>query len=142
MTLFLDTSALIKLSGEEDHRDTAIAAVRDSSQVVVSVVAYPEARSALARKMREGTLPRDNHDRVVDALNASWDGLYRVRITYEIAESAGEIAEQLALRGFDAIHLACAVRAHDRLGNGFRFLAFDNRLMDAARQVVPVYETE
>jgi hypothetical protein len=44
------------------------------------------------------------------------------------------MAELYDLRGFDAIHLASAVR----LGEGFsdlRFLAFDDRLVEAAREV-------
>jgi hypothetical protein len=44
------------------------------------------------------------------------------------------MAERYDLRGFEAIHLASAVR----LGEGFsdlRFLAFDDRLVEAAREV-------
>ena len=46
----------------------------------------------------------------------------------------------LLLRGFDAIHLASAVRLGERFDD-LRFLAFDDRLVEAARGAsVPVYE--
>ncbi len=51
-----------------------------------------------------------------------------------MAYRAGEVAERYDLRGFEAIHLASAVR----LGEGYsdlRFLAFDARLVEAAREV-------
>jgi uncharacterized protein len=57
-----------------------------------------------------------------------------------IAYRAGEMAERYALRGFDAIHLASAVRLGERISD-VRFLAFDDRLVEAARRAsVPVFE--
>ena len=49
------------------------------------------------------------------------------------------MAERYALRGLDAIHLASAARLGERAGE-VRFLAFDDRLLEAARVAsVPVY---
>ena len=140
MTLYLDTSALVKLYITEEYRDLVVTAVRESSRIAVSVVAYPEARSAFARQMREGTLTGNSHEAVVNDLDRMWTGFHRVRVTYAIAETAGALTESLALRGFDAIHVASALRVYSRFGDDFRFLVFDDRLIHAARQVVPVYE--
>ena len=49
-----------------------------------------------------------------------------------LAYRAGEMAERNDLRGFDAIHLANAARLGERFSD-VRFLAFDARLMEAAR---------
>ena len=49
-----------------------------------------------------------------------------------LAREAGRIAERLALRGFDAIHLASALEFGRLLGASPRFLAFDARLAGAA----------
>jgi len=50
------------------------------------------------------------------------------------------LAERYALRGFDAIHLASAVRLQEQVSD-LGFLAFDARLVDAARgSSVPVFE--
>jgi uncharacterized protein len=69
VALFLDTSALVKLYIREEHHEIVATATRNASRVALSVVAYPEARSAFARKLREGTLIREDHDRVVRALD-------------------------------------------------------------------------
>lgn len=142
MILYLDTSALLKLYIREEYQEIVVMAMRDASLVALSVVAYAEARSALARKHRELTLTTHNHERLIQALDHSWPGFDRILTTNYIVRSAGILAEELALRGFDAIHLASALRARDRYTEPVHFLTFDTRLMDAARQVMPVYEWE
>ncbi len=139
MIVYLDTSALVKIYIREEHRDLVERALNDASQVATSVVAYPEARSAFARKKREGTLRSEDYDGAVHALDLAWEDFYKMRVSYEIAQTAGNIAERFALRGLDAVHLTTAMRIHSRAGDT-RFLAFDQRLVDAARQVMPIYE--
>ncbi len=56
MILYLDTSALVKLYSEEPGREKVQAAVEGARVIAVSEIGYVEARSALARKEREGAL--------------------------------------------------------------------------------------
>lgn len=108
--------------------------------MATSTVAYAEARAALARKEREGELDHEQLSRAVAALDAEWRGFVRIPVSNLVAYRAGEMAERYALRGFDAIHLAGAARLNERFGDE-RFLAFDARLVSAARAAsVPVYE--
>jgi uncharacterized protein len=51
---------------------------------------------------------------------------------FDLAHSAGDLAEKHLLRGFDAVHLASAVILREELTEPIRFLAFDDRLMTAA----------
>lgn len=141
MELYLDTSALVKLYFAEPDRETVLGAIHEASQVATSMVAYAEARAAFARRLREGTLALEEHRRVVTSFNSGW-GLYdRVPVTDAIARLAGNLAEQHALRGFDAIHLASAVALDRNVDNlNLRFLTFDERLLGAARHVVGTYE--
>lgn len=68
-----------------------------------------------------------------------WRGYLRISASNLVAYRAGEMAERYALRGFDAIHLASAVRLEERFPD-LRFPAFDDRLVAAAREAsVPVY---
>lgn len=83
----------------------------------------------------------EDHDRVVRALTRDWTGFHHVRVSNEVAHWAGDLAERLALRGFDAIHLASALRAQAHFTEEVRFLTFDERLVAAARRMIPVYET-
>lgn len=140
MILYIDTSALLKRYVREAQSDVVATAIQDAYEITLSVVAYAEMRAAFARKFREGTLSHRDHDFSVRALDRDWLSLLSVDVTFDIAHAAGNIAERLALRGFDAIHLATALWLHDRSSEPVRFLTFDARLVDAARQVMPVYE--
>ena len=58
MIVFLDTSALVKLYVQEDGSDDIRRYVGTCDAVMVSAAAYPEARAALARVYRDGSLGR------------------------------------------------------------------------------------
>jgi uncharacterized protein len=139
--LYLDTSALVKLYLAEPDHDAVVSAIREALGVTTSVVAYAEARAAFARRLRETTLTSDEYAEVVAAFNAGWRDLDRIPVSDEVAYSAGELAERYALRGFDAIHLASARWLQDDVDN-LHFMAFDERLTQAARLVMPVYDIE
>jgi uncharacterized protein len=139
--IYLDTSALVKLYLVEPDHDTVIGAIQQSSAVATSMVAYAEARSAFARRFRENALDGEEHLQLVTALDNNWMYFNRVPVSESIAYVAGDLAERHALRGFDAIHLASAMSLQEHFDN-LHFLAFDERLMHAARQMMPVYEVE
>lgn len=143
MALYLHTSALVKLYvDEEEGRGLVRRAVEEAGRVATSTVAYAEARAALARKQREGELDHEQRSRAVAALDAEWRGFDRIPVSNLVAYRAGVLAERYAPRGFDAIHLASAARLGERFPD-VRFLAFDARLMEAAREAaVRVYGVE
>jgi predicted nucleic acid-binding protein len=133
MILYLDTSALVKLYVRESGSAEVASGVSEAKAVAVSAVAYAETRATFARLLREGKTTREWHAARLTAFNGDWERCMRVDLAPEIVRSAGDIAEIYALRGFDAIHLASALWLRDRAGAAFRFMAFDNRLADAAR---------
>lgn len=141
-TLYLDTSALVKLYVEEEGRETVFEAVEGAERVAISTVAYAEARAAFAQKERLGDLQERGRRQAVSDLDGDWSGFDRIPVSNLVAYRAGEMAEWYALRGFDAIHLASAARLGERFSDVY-FLAFDARLMEAAREAaVRVYEGE
>lgn len=131
MILYLDTSALAKLFLNEEGRDRTITAVTAAGKGCTSAVAYVEARSAFARKLREGLLDEVTHERIVRAFDYRWSALLRREVTLSLAREAGELAQRLELRGYDAVHLASALDFQCRYGE-ITFLGFDDRLNDAA----------
>ncbi len=131
-TLYLDTSALAKLYLNEAESGTVHEAVERAERSATSTVAYAELRAAFARRHRVGDLGDEGLRRAVARIDADWRGYLRISASNLIAYRAGEMAERYALRGFDAIHLASAARLQERFP-GLRFLAFDDRLVDAAR---------
>ncbi|TCJ20687.1 PIN domain-containing protein [Rubrobacter taiwanensis] len=148
MILYLETSALVKLYAEEDGTEVVERAVEEAELVVSSVVAYAEARAALARKYREGIFSEEEHREAVEALDEDWETLEKPEVTEELAREAGGLAQEHALRVFDAIHLASALRACDAWsrrgeedsGKAVFFLGFDSNLTRAAGELVQVYE--
>ncbi len=140
--IYLDTSALLKLYVKEEGCELVRQAVGVASTVATSTVAYAEARAGLARRFREGDFTDEEHRGAVKDLNGDWPVYDRLSVSDSVAYQAGELAERYALRGYDAVHLASAVRLSERFGN-LRFLAFDGRLNDAAKAAdLAVYDDE
>ena len=146
MILYLDTSALVKLYAEEECTETVERAVDEAEAVATSVVAYPEARAALARKLREDVFSPEEHQEAVEALDEDWETLDKPEVSEDLIREAGDLAEEHALRGFDAIHLAPALLLHDAYSGqeteeAVLFLGFDSNLTKAAGKVMQVYES-
>jgi predicted nucleic acid-binding protein len=112
----------------EDGSDVA-AELWDSYPAASSVLAYPEARAALAAARRARRVTARAHDRAVaelDALNAE---LVIVGVDEALAQRAGGLADERALRGYDAVHLASALA----LGPGETIVVtWDRDLINAA----------
>jgi predicted nucleic acid-binding protein len=133
VTLYLDTSSLVKLFVEEPESDAVAALVANASILVTSVVAYAETRAALARLRRSGDLTPAGFALAKRQFEARWPAILSFEVTADIGREAGEFAERFALRGFDALHLATFAEARRRAGRqGVRFSCFDDRLNRAA----------
>ena len=151
MILYLDTSALIKLYAVEGGRALVERAVEEAGFVATSVVAYAEARAALARKRREGVFSAETYREAVQAFEDDWETFEKPEATEGVARAAGNLAEEHALRGFDAIHLASALLVSEAAASSecneeeaaepVLFLIFVSDLMKAAKNVMRTYES-
>ena len=135
MNLYLDTSALVKLYVGEPGSETVRGLVKSHDLIATSRIAYPEARAALARRQREGGLTPEEQSLAVAALDRDMDALVVVELLPRVAQRAGELAEELSLRGFDAVHVASALEFRHIVSTEVTFLAFDKRLNGASLQV-------
>jgi len=110
LILYLDTSALVKLYADEPGRREVESSVQGARVVAVSEIGYVEARSALARKEREGTFSTEEHDAAVEQLRQDLREVYLPRpVTGDVVARAGDLARKHALRAYDAVHLATAL---------------------------------
>jgi uncharacterized protein len=114
LTFYFDTSALMKLVVEEEGSETAAALWDRSDAVVTTRLAYAEGRAALAAARRMGRLSEQGHQAAKREFERVWRQLRLIELAELVVQAAGDLAEQLALRGSDAIHLASAVLASDR----------------------------
>lgn len=132
MTLYLDTSSLVKLYVAEIGSDEVRDLVDRATIVATSVVAYPEARAALARLRRTGDLTSSQLARARRAFETQWPAYLAVDVTNALATAAGDYAERYGLRGFDAVHLASFAEIARRADGETRFSSFDEPLNKAA----------
>lgn len=133
MSLYLDTSALIKLYVSETGSSDVARWVARAARVATSRVAYPEARAGLARRAREGALTPAHHRRCVRDLDRDFESLVVVELDAALAQLAGELAARRALGGFDAIHLASAMTLRAAAPEFTELGVFDAKLEAAAR---------
>jgi len=134
MSLYLDTSALVKLYVEEPGAGDVRRRVREADVVTTSRIAYPEARAALARRRREGGITEAELRRAVTDLDRDLRAIAVVELSAAVARTAGLLAERHRLRGLDAIHLASALAFWQLTGRAPAFLSFDEPQSAAARR--------
>ena len=110
----------------------------DQAEIVTaSVVAYPEARAALARRRRERSLSVAAHSRASKAFEADWPRVLALDVLGPLAQRAGDLADQHRLRGFDALHLASFLQiAQEFPGESVRFSSADRVLSRAAQRAL------
>jgi len=134
VTLYLDTSVLVKLYIREDDSEEVAAAVADATMVATSLLAYPEVCAALERRRREKSVSPAALKAARQAFEADWPSWIAVGIDDDLARQSARLAERHGLRAADAIHLASFERiltaAED---DDARFLCADDRLSKAAR---------
>ena len=135
----MDTSGIVKLYIREEGSEIARRAVGEAWTTHASSLAYPEARSAFARLRREGSLDDESLAAVVDFLEEDWQrAAYNPVVPLDwVCRLAGRLAEKHALRAYDAMQLASALRLRSAYAKGpagdvVRFLTFDARLRRAA----------
>ena len=134
MTLYLDTSSLVKLYVAEPESASVRRLVENADIVATAAIAYPEARAALARRRREGGLRPGVFTAAKRALDDDWPRYLVVDVTVALCRDAGDLAERHGLRGYDSVHLAAylqVVRAASKAK--VRFSCFDDRLTAASR---------
>ena len=135
MIIYLDTSAFVKLVIDEDGADMARRWFEEASLAISSVITFPEACSALARRAHRREANADRLDEWLSELEARWERTARVRVDERVA---GRLAIEHGLRGMDAVHLGAAVavreRALARSTTAVYAAAFDRRLLEAAER--------
>ncbi|NBC49736.1 MAG: PIN domain-containing protein [Gammaproteobacteria bacterium] len=133
MSLFCDTSALIKLYVREPFTEEMLAAATAAPSLAVCRIAWAEAMAALARRSRESPADADVIDAVRLRLRADWGDYVVVEVTQALVELAGDYADTFALRGYDSVQLAAARTLSEATRAPVQFACFDRRLEKAAR---------
>jgi predicted nucleic acid-binding protein len=131
MIVYLDTSSLVKVYVEEEGSRGIVELIDKSAAAATSMVAYAESRAAFARRMREGAFTKNDYTNLALSFERDWMNYVQVKVTQELIQLAGNLAEKHALRGFDAIHLASAVLLN-KSGVPIVFSCYDEKLQKAS----------
>ena len=134
-SVYLDTSALLKLYVEEDGTERVVRAVEEAAdgRAVILDLAPLEARSALRRRQREGDIAGADADRVLRQIEDDAAALFLVQPSSSaVIEEAARLIDRRPLRAYDALQLAgCLVVCHAMPGP-VTFVSADARLCEAA----------
>lgn len=125
MSLYVDSSALLKRYVEELDSGTAEAMLRADPSLLTARHTIVEVRRNLARLLAD----RDLAD-ARTAFSHDLRSISIIEIDEVTCESAATIAEAIGVRALDALHLAAAQRI---AAPGVAFLTFDFRQAQAAR---------
>jgi predicted nucleic acid-binding protein len=124
VTLYVDSSALLKRYVEESDSDRAVELLASDPALVTGRHTVVEVRRNLGRVLSP---PDASSARA--AFGADLTSFAIVELDAATCELAATIAEQTAVRTLDALHLGAA----RRLGTTVSFLTFDVRQATAAR---------
>jgi len=131
--VYLDTSSLVKLYVLEADSNIIEKLVESSDVVATSLIAYAEARSAFARRLREDAFSIDEYRQILSRFDQDWENCLRIGITGDLIRRAGNLAEKHGLRGYDAVHLSSAITFREELSFPVYFSCSDQKLQNASR---------
>jgi predicted nucleic acid-binding protein len=132
VTIYLDTSALVKLYVAESGGDAVRRAVAAAREAATSLLAYAEIRAAFARKCRMGEMSGHELNAIKRELTEDWQHFNQLPVEYETVRIAADLAERFGLRGYDSVHLATADRLYREIRSPVLFACFDSALNTAA----------
>lgn len=133
---YYDTSAIVKRYIEEEGSEDLRRLLETDGSPVTGAATGSEMAAALAAAVRGGRLSMHEGRRLLSAFLEDWEARFRVvLLDRTLASRAGELAWDLGLRGYDAVHLATAVRVGESVGDNLVLVTFDRQMHRAARQL-------
>jgi predicted nucleic acid-binding protein len=136
MTLFVDSSSLLKLYVPESGSELVRTLVSKADLVATAALSYTEIRATLARLQRDKRLTAAQFRETKRRFDSEWPALLSVTVTDDLTRTAGDLAEGHALRSSDAIQLAAFVQLLQGSDDeDVEFSSFDERLTRAAKSL-------
>jgi predicted nucleic acid-binding protein len=124
VTLYVDTSALVRRFLHDRHRSLVVEAMGAEDPWCSSALTRTEAQLALHRAAASSRQQRA----LWSALRDEWEAFWVVPLDDRCTARAVELGATYGLRIVDAIHLAAA----DRLPGPVRYLTFERQQIPAA----------
>ena len=132
MIHYFDASALVKRYVRETG-GTTVRRLLASGTAASSRLSQVEVSSGIVRRAREGAFTIQQRDRMLAAFLRDIPALAIVEMTSEIVADARTLLLEHPLRAGDAVQLASCLYLQRQLARPVPFVAFDGRLVQAAR---------
>ena len=138
-TFYLDSSALVKRYAVETGTEWVRTLCSKPDHVIaVALIGIVEVAAAVAGKLRGRIIDRATGDAILTSLKADAATQYSLLdVNQYVADEAIELTRRHRLRGYDAVHLASALRLNraliDRRLPPLILVAADNDLLKAAQ---------
>ena len=134
-SVYLDTSAVLKLYIEEDGADRVTHIVEDAEdgQVFILDLTKVEARSAIRRRERGGDITGPDAERILRQIEDDTSALFLVQpSTSAVLEEAARLIDRHPLRAYDALQLAGCIVVREGMPEPVTFVCADARLCESA----------
>jgi predicted nucleic acid-binding protein len=132
LTVYLDTSALIKVFLAETGSAEVRQLLEEPIPRATSRITYVECHAAFARGRREGRLAQREVAELAKDLDRRWEDLLVVELDAPLGDQAAALVQRHFLRASDAIHLASAAALPSEGHEATTFACWDRRLWEAA----------
>jgi predicted nucleic acid-binding protein len=134
MKVYFDTSALIKRYVNEKYSEDVRVWFLETGVISTCMMTRADLPAGVNRLHRTKFLDESDYSRVLQEFRTDWVTFHRIPITEQIVARADLLTCQFVLRGYDAIHLACALTWQEALREPITFATFDSQLSEAAKQ--------
>jgi predicted nucleic acid-binding protein len=134
VSLYTDTSALIKRYVREAGSEQVTATFDEYPIIVTSAITQVEMASAMSKALRMGWLDESEAAQAWQDFLSHWSSYTRLPASSGIVERAVSLAWRHGLRAYDSIHLASAMAWQGMTGSEVTFACYDQNLIKAARQ--------
>ncbi|MDE0392796.1 MAG: type II toxin-antitoxin system VapC family toxin [Rhodospirillales bacterium] len=134
-SVYLDTSALIKLYIKEEGTERIAGIVEESDDVrlIILYLTPIEVRSAIRRREREGDIAAADAERVLRQIEDDCSTLFLTQpLSSPVMEEAARLIDRYPLRAYDALQLAGCLVVREGMPGPVTFVCADTRLCDSA----------
>jgi len=128
---FLDSSAFVKRYVREPGSDAVARLFRPASKLAASSLALVEISAALFKRARAGDIPPELARKHAARVAADLEEIHVVEPRGPVLDLAAELVSRRALRAYDAVQLASAIRL-SRAGIAVTFVCADDALSAGA----------
>ncbi|RMF86142.1 MAG: PIN domain-containing protein [Nitrospinota bacterium] len=134
MILYFDASAIVKRYVAEPGSEEVQALLAKAEVVGTGIVSRVEVAATLAQAVRMRALSQKEAAVALDYFSAEWIRFNRLQPTEQVVAQASTLAWEQGLRGYDAVHLACALFWKEMLGKSVCMVTYDRQLWEASRR--------